>query len=147
MKRKSTSRPAIARFRHYEPYGKDIEYYCIRRLLENFPARRETIENWKNEDGSFLDTCMELNLIRDEKEAMHYLQTSAKRGTMIARLMEIARRFIDEGWLEHQNIEALMETIAPERQAIEDAARDVLLQDEQLDVPLNYLRRYALIYQ
>lgn len=131
------SKFAIARFRLYSPYGDELEKYCLTKLLQAIPARRVTLESWITQYQSYMTTCIELAVVEKGEEAMHFLEGRAKQGFSTERLMEIAKRFIDEGWLEDVDIDTLLETVAPQHAAIEKALQEACIEEEEADAELN----------
>ena len=93
-----------------------------------------------------MSSCIQLGVVEKGEEAMHFLEGRAKQGFSTERLIEIAKRFIEEGWLEDVNIETLLETVAPQHGAIEKALQDAWFEEEEVDAELN-LNEPSVIFQ
>ncbi|OQV15443.1 putative ATP-dependent DNA helicase PIF1 [Hypsibius exemplaris] len=128
VRRANPARYAIDRFRYFAPHGDNVESYCLVKLLKAKAARRSTVEGWIGEFGSYLSGCIHLGLVEKGAEALHFLEECAMEGFGDLRLREMVERFKEQGWLEDNDIDGLLETLAPAHRAIRKARDDVISQ-------------------
>ena len=104
--------PAVVRYMFYCPYGQDLEKFCLKLLLENFPFDRQSFTNifsTQNTSKSFMEECVIRGLWDAEKVCLAFLHNAEKMNQL--KIKEIAGQLKEFGFLVHPEIRELLQTL------------------------------------
>lgn len=128
---------AVSRWRFLSPDGDNLESFYEHKYLLNVPFTAED-DVVKNPPESWLELCAESGLVNETEDCLNNLHCAVARGFDVKAVKELAKAFVDNGFLTTDDIDAFMSNLPVENEPNVDEpsakVADNLIGDDEDDL-------------